>query len=91
MQATDICKQDPEVNIFMQEDKNGEWKNFHYEKIHCYYSVQTILSSGLLSEKLKIETYKTIILPVLLYGCETWSPTLREECRLLRFENRDLK
>ena len=57
----------------------------------CYYSVQTHLSSRLLSKNLKIKTYKTIILPVVLYGCETWSLTLREECRLRVFENRILR
>ena len=46
----------------------------------CYYSVQTLLSSRLLSKNLKRKIYKTI-LPVVLYGCETWSLTLREECR----------
>jgi hypothetical protein len=40
---------------------------------------------------LKIKIYKTIILPVVLYGCETWSLTLREECRLRVFENRLLR
>jgi hypothetical protein len=39
----------------------------------------------------KIKRYKTIILPVVLYGCETWSLTLREEHRLRVFENRVLK
>jgi hypothetical protein len=38
----------------------------------CYHSVQNLMSSRLLSENLKIRTYKTIILPVVLYGCETW-------------------
>jgi len=52
----------------------------------CYYSVQTLLSSRLLSKNLEIKIYKTIILPVVLYGCETWSLTLREECRLRVFE-----
>ena len=42
----------------------------------CYYSVQTLLSSRLLSKNLKIKIYKTIILPVVLYGCEAWSLTL---------------
>jgi hypothetical protein len=42
-------------------------------------SVQNLLSSQLLSKNLKIRIYKTIILPVVLYGCETWSLTLREE------------
>jgi len=45
----------------------------------CYYSVQNLLSSRLLSKNLKIKIYRTIILPVVLYGCETWSLTLREE------------
>ena len=40
---------------------------------------------------LKIKIYKSIILPVVLYGCETWSLTLREECRLRVFENRILR
>ena len=57
----------------------------------CYYSVQTLLSSRLLSKNLKIKIYKTIILPVVLYGCETLSLTLREESRLRVFENRILK
>ena len=39
---------------------------------------------------MKIKIYKTIILPVVLYGCEAWSLTLREECRLRVFENRIL-
>ena len=38
-----------------------------------------------------IKIYKTIILPVVLYGCETWSLTLREECRLRVFKNRILR
>jgi hypothetical protein len=54
----------------------------------CYHSVQTLLSSRLLSKSLKIRIYKTIILPVVLYGCETWSLILREEHRLRVFENR---
>ena len=57
----------------------------------CYYSVQNLFSSSLLSKKLKIKIYRTIILSVVLYGCETWSLTLREECRLRVFENRVLR
>jgi len=45
----------------------------------------------LLSKKLKIKIYRTIILPVVLYGCETWSLTLREERRPRVFENRVLR
>jgi hypothetical protein len=53
--------------------------------------VQEVLSSRLLSKNLKIRIYKSIILPVVLYGCETWSLTLREEHRLRVFENRVLR
>ena len=53
--------------------------------------MQNLLSSSLLTKKLKIKVYRTIILPVVLYGCETWSLTLREERRLRVFENRVLR
>ena len=56
-----------------------------------YYSVQNLLSPRLLSKNLKMKIYRTIILPVALYGCETWSLTLREERRLRVFENRVLR
>ena len=49
------------------------------------------MSSSLLPKKLKIKIYRTIILPVVLYGCETWSLTLREERKLRVFENRVLR
>jgi hypothetical protein len=49
------------------------------------------LSSSLLSRNVKAKIYKTIILPVVLYGCETWSLTLREEHRLMVSENRVLR
>jgi len=44
----------------------------------------------LLSKNIKIKIYRTIILPVVLNGCETWPLTLREERRLRMFENRVL-
>jgi hypothetical protein len=53
--------------------------------------MQHILYSGLISKNINIKKYKTIILPVVLYGCETWSLTLREERRLRMFENRVLR
>jgi hypothetical protein len=49
------------------------------------------MSSSLLSKNLKIKIYRTIILRVVVYGCETWSLTLREERRLRMFENRVLQ
>jgi hypothetical protein len=57
----------------------------------CYHSVQKLLSSTLLSKNANVRVYRTIILPVFLYGCETWSLTLREEQRLRVLENRVLR
>jgi hypothetical protein len=58
----------------------------------CYHSVQNLLSSRLLSKNVKVRRiYKTIILPVVLYGCETWSLTVREEHKLKVFENRSVE
>ena len=57
----------------------------------CYHSVQNILSSRLLSKNLQIKIYRTIILSVVLYGCEAWSLTLREERKLRVFENMVLR
>jgi hypothetical protein len=56
----------------------------------CYHSVQNLVSC-LLHNNLKIKIYKTIVLPVVLYGCETWSLTLGKEYRLRVFENRMLR
>ena len=53
--------------------------------------MQNLLSFNLLSKNLKIKIYRTIILPVVLYGSQTWSLTLREERRLRVFENRVLR
>jgi hypothetical protein len=53
--------------------------------------VQNLLSSSLLSKSVKIKIYRTIILPVVLNACETWSLTLREKRRLRVFENRVLR
>ena len=57
----------------------------------CYHSVQNLLSSRLLSKNLKIKIYRNIILPVGLYGCKTWSLILREERKMMVFENMVLK
>jgi len=53
--------------------------------------VQNILSSILISKIIKIKIYRIIILPVVLYGYETWSHTFREERKLRVFENRVLR
>jgi hypothetical protein len=57
----------------------------------CYHLVQNLSSSSLLPKNLKVKTYRTITLPVVLCRCETWSFTLREECRLRVFKNRVLR
>jgi hypothetical protein len=57
----------------------------------CYHSVQKLSSSHLLSENIKFRIYKTLIMPTVLYGCETWSLTLREEHGLRVFENKVLR
>jgi hypothetical protein len=56
----------------------------------CFHSAQNPLSSRLLSKNIKIRIYKTIILPVVLYGCEIWSLTFKWGHRLKVFENRVL-
>ena len=53
--------------------------------------MHSTLSSSLLSQNTKIKIHRTIIFLVVLYGCETWSLTLRQECRLRVFENRVLR
>jgi len=57
----------------------------------CCNSVMNILSSSFLSNNKNITVYRNIILPVVLYGCETWSLTLWEESRQRLFENRVLR
>jgi hypothetical protein len=71
----------------IQEEIKSRWKVGNT----CYNSVQNLLFSSLLSENIKIKIYRTIILPVVLYGCETWSLTLREEHRLRVFKTRVLR
>ena len=73
-------------------------KSFHEEiksklksRNGCYHSVQNLFSSWLLPKNLKIKIHKSTILPNVLYGCETWSLTLREERRLTVFESNVLR
>jgi len=72
---------------YIQEESKSRLKSVNA----CCHSVQNILFSRLLSKNLKMKIYVIIILPVVLYGCETWSLTLREERRLRVFENRVLR
>jgi hypothetical protein len=57
----------------------------------CCQSVQNLLSSSLLSKNVKIKIYRTIIMPVVLFGWQTWLLTMREEHGLRVFENRVLR
>ena len=74
-------------------------QNSIHEEIKCRlqsgnagcYSVQNLLSPSLLSKNIKVKIYRTIILPFVLYGCETWSPTVSVEHRLRMLWNRVLR
>jgi hypothetical protein len=68
---------------YMREDIKTKLNSWNA----CYHSVQSPLSSRLLPRNVKVKIYKTTILPVVLYGCKTWSLTLREENGLEVFEN----
>ena len=59
--------------------------------IACYHSVQDLLSSRFLSKNIKIKIYRNIILPVVFYGCETWSLKFQEERKLRVFDNMVLR
>jgi sorting nexin-29 len=74
-----------------QNDIHDEIKSTLNSGSACYHSVQNLLPSHLISKNLKFRISKTVILPVVLYGCESWSLTLREEHRLKLFENRVLR
>jgi len=73
--------------ISIQKDIKSRLKS---RNARCH-SVQNFLSSSLLFKYLKIKIHRTIILTIVLYGCETWSLTFREERRLRVFENRVLR
>jgi hypothetical protein len=79
------------TTITNQNSSQNKIKKRLNSGIACYHSVQKFLSSHLPLKKVKIRLYKTIILLVFLYGCETWSLTLREEYRLRVFEKRVLR
>jgi hypothetical protein len=80
-----------DTTLTNQNSIHEQMKSGSKSGIACYDSVQHLLSSSLLSKNVKIKIYRTIILPVVLYGYETWSPTLRGECRLRVFKNRVLR
>jgi len=79
------------TNLTSQNSIQKEIKSGLKSDNACYHSVQNLLSSSLLPKNLKIKIYRTIILPAVLYGCETWSLILREELRVMVLENRVLR
>jgi hypothetical protein len=79
------------MTLTNQNDIHDEIKSRLNSGNACYYSAQNLLSSRLTSKNPKIKICKTIILPVVLYRCETWSLTSGEEHRLRVFENRMLR
>jgi len=72
------------TTLTIQSSIQEEIKSKFMSANACYHSVQNLLSSTLLSKNAKIKIYSTIILPVVLFGCETWSLTLRVEYLGLR-------
>ena len=72
-------------NMFEPERPKTVWNM----RFTCWIS--NLTSSSLLPKNVDIKIHRTIILPVVLYGCENWSLTLREECRLRVFENKVLR
>jgi len=80
-----------EITLTNQNSIEEEIKSRLKSGNACCQSVQNLFSIGLLSKNIEITIYRIIILPVFLYGCETWSLTLREEHWLRVFENRLLR
>jgi hypothetical protein len=79
------------TTLISRNDIYDEIKNILNSGNACYYSIQNLLSSRLILKNLKIKIYNTVILPVVLYGYETWSLNLGEEHRLRVFENKVLR
>jgi hypothetical protein len=73
--SSNIWEQKKKKNKSIQEEIKSRMN-----LVNAYYHlVQNLLSCSLLSKNIKITIHKAIILPVVLYGCETWSLKLREE------------
>jgi len=80
------------INLTDQNSIQEEIKSRLKSGNFCYHPVQNFFCLPVCYPKnLKIKIYRTVILPVVLYGCETWSLTLREERRPWVFENRVLR
>ncbi|KAJ4443810.1 hypothetical protein ANN_05591 [Periplaneta americana] len=72
------------------EEKDDHIKDSFYEELEETFD-QLPRYQSLLSKNVKVRIYKTVILPVVLYGCETWTLILREEQRVRVFENKVLR
>ena len=77
-----ISNREEIVNIYIEEVASP--------RNTCCHSLQNLLSTNFLSKNMNIKLYRNIILPM-LYGCETWSLTMRSEHRLRMFKNRVLR
>jgi hypothetical protein len=75
------------TNLTNENSLHEEIKSRLESWIAYCHSVQNLLFSSLLSKNIQIKTFRSVILSVVLYGCGTWSATLREEHRLMVFEN----
>ena len=80
-----------ETSLINQNSIHQEIKNGLKSGNACCHSVQNVLPSSLLSKNINIKIHRTIILRVVLYGCDSWSLTSREERRLRVSENRLLR
>jgi len=83
--VTDVSE---DTNVSFQNSIHEEIKNKPKSRNAGSHSAQDLLSSGLLPKNMKIKIYRTIILPVVLHGFETWSLTLRDKHRPRVIENR---
>jgi len=79
------------TTVMYQNSVQEEIKRRFMSRNACYHSLQNLLSYSLISKNIMIQIHRTIILLVVLHGCETWSLILREERRLRVFENRLLR
>jgi hypothetical protein len=79
------------TTLIIQNSNQEEIKTRLKSGNACYHLVQNLSSFCLLSRNTKIKIYRSVILRVVLYGCDTWSLTLREERRLRVFEKRVLR
>ncbi|XP_061715485.1 uncharacterized protein LOC133523771 [Cydia pomonella] len=77
--VTDTNTREEEIDIRVQN------------ALRCSAALHKVLVSKLLSKNIKIRIYKTVIRPILMYGCETWTLTLKEENKLLVTERRILR